>query len=168
MQLNDSRVVVSVNATSAVRRQRPLPELPVVCPAATDAPLCARFTASRLPRTATSTWTPTNNCATDSTLSSDFDLPGTVRLTMMTSSWFLVIPSWSCRSHPGIHCHWTIGHQEPKCIRRIKYDSTITVYGLQHCSNSNSCICSAPPTIISSMTHSIVSGRCMLSWTEMS
>ena len=34
-------------------------------------------------------------------------------------------------------------------------------------SNSSSCICSAPPTI-SPMVHSIVNGRGVLSWTEMS
>ena len=51
-----------------------------------------------------------------------------------------------------------------------------SVYGVGnyvHCpkiscnSNSNSSICSAPPAV-SPMVHSVVSGRCMLSWTEMS
>ena len=49
--------------------------------------------------------------------------------------------------------------------------STIIVWWLHDHENSNSnsksCICSAPPTI-SPMAHYIVSGRSVLSWTEMS
>ena len=48
-------LVVLVNVKSLVKRQRHLPERPVVCPVVMDAYPSVRFIASRLPRTATST-----------------------------------------------------------------------------------------------------------------